>query len=138
MTVDVSTKSAGAVCVDGNMAKNHSVKNVVRTKFAKVFSVLLVSEDVMVAADKNLVTVETPHDTKCLAVNDYISEMIDFVIWTHPIVPTADHFLIHFRRICPGPDLGHTVVAGKATYASMSKMRVTYKKYCWHSGLLML
>jgi hypothetical protein len=92
----------------------------------------------MVAADKNLVTIKTPHDAKCSAVNNYIAKVVHFVILAHTFVPTPDHFLVHFRRICPRAYFGHTVVAGKTTYASMSEMRVTYKKYCGHIVLLML
>jgi hypothetical protein len=49
------------------------------TKFTEVLSVLVISEDVVVATDKNLVAVETPHDTQGLAVDYYIAAMIYFI-----------------------------------------------------------
>jgi hypothetical protein len=108
------------------------------TKFTEVLSVLIVTEDVMIAADKNLVAIETPHDTQGLAIDHYIAQVIYFVARAYSIVPTPNHFFIHFGCGVPGPKLGLTVTTHEMTDTVVSKVRVTHKKYCWHIRLLML
>jgi hypothetical protein len=101
-----------------------------------VFSVLVITEDVMVTTDKNLVTIETPHDTQGLAIDHYIAQVIHFVARANCIVPTPNHFFIHFGCGVPGPKLGLTVTTHKMTDSVVPEVRVAHKKYCGHIVLL--
>ena len=51
MSVYVDAKTPQAVTVYRNVAKDHAVHHMVCTKFAKILSVLVITEDVVVAAD---------------------------------------------------------------------------------------
>jgi hypothetical protein len=44
--------------MDRNVTKNHSVHNVVSTQFTEVLTILIITENIMVTADQDLVTVE--------------------------------------------------------------------------------
>jgi hypothetical protein len=59
--------------MDRNVAQDHSVHHMVCPQLAKVFTVLIVSKDVMVTADQNLVTVQPTHDAQGLAVDNYVT-----------------------------------------------------------------
>jgi hypothetical protein len=79
----------------------------------------------VVTADKNLVAVETPHDTQCPAIDYYIAAMIYFVAGAYSIVPTPNHFFVHFLCGVPGPKLGLTVGSHEMTDTIVPKMGIT-------------
>ena len=90
------------------------------------------------APDKNLVAIETPHDTKCFAIDHYIAQVVHFVIWAYCVVPPPNHFFIHFGCGIPRAKLGLTVTTHEMTDTVVPKVRVAYKKNCGHIRLLML
>jgi hypothetical protein len=125
VTVDVDTKTTKAGFMQWDMTQNHSVENMVCTKFTKVLSILVIPKDVMVAADKNLVAVETPHDTQGLTIDYHIAQVIYFVARAYSVVPTSNHFFVHFLCGVPGPKLGLTVGSHEMTDTIVPKMGIT-------------
>jgi hypothetical protein len=134
--MDVNAESTKAGFMQRDMTENHSVHNVVCTKFTEVLSILVIPEDVMVATDKNLVPIETTHDAKCSAIDYYIAKMVNFVAWSNSIVPPTNHFFIHFLGSIPGAKFRLAVSAHKVTDTVVSKMGITNQKCSWHHRLL--
>jgi hypothetical protein len=79
----------------------------------------------MVAADKNLVTIKAPHDAKALAIDHNIAQVVYFVARSNSIVPTLDHFLIHFLGSIPRAKFRLAVSAHKVTDTLVAEVGIT-------------
>jgi hypothetical protein len=79
----------------------------------------------MIATDKNLVAIETPHDTQCSAIDYHIAAMIYFIARPNTFFPTPNHFFVHFGCGVPGPKLGLTVTTHEMTNSVVPKMGIT-------------
>jgi hypothetical protein len=79
----------------------------------------------VIASDQDLVTVETMQSAQSLAIDHHIAKVIYLVCGTHSLVPTTDHFLVHFVRVRPRPELDFRIVRmNKAANTGMTKVRV--------------
>jgi hypothetical protein len=95
------------------------------SQLTKVFTILVISKDVVVATDQHFITVQATHGFQSSAVDDNIAQMIDFIIGTHTVVPPTDHLFVHFVGVVPGTQFGNPIVACEATYTRVAKVRVT-------------
>jgi hypothetical protein len=101
VSVYVYTKPSKAFCVYRNMAKDHAVHDMIRTEFTEVFTIVSVSEDIVVTTDKNFIPVEPTHDAETFTVHDHVTQVIHLVRGPDSIVPGLDHGFVHLIGISP-------------------------------------
>jgi hypothetical protein len=97
----------------------------VSTELAEVFAIFYIREDIMIATDQHLVTVETRKSFHGPTIYHHISEMIYLVLWTHAVVPHPNKMFIHFRGIIPRSEFG-AIITGESAYTSVTEMSVTH------------
>jgi hypothetical protein len=124
VSVDVDTKPTQAFWVDGNMAQDHAIHDMVGTQFTEVFTIVSVLENIVVSPDQDLVTVEPAHYAQGLAVDHHIAQVIYFVVWPYFSIPRFDHKLVHFFWSVKWSQLCYTIVTGKMAHTFVSKVRV--------------
>ena len=79
VSVDVGAKATLAGFMHRNVTQDHSVQHMIRPQLTKILTVFCVAEDVVVATDQHLITVQTMQCRQCLAVDNHIAQVIHLV-----------------------------------------------------------
>jgi hypothetical protein len=104
--VYVDTKTSQAGLVYRNVTQDHAIHDMVCPELTKVPTILVIAEDVMVSADKNLVTIKPTKGSKSSTVDHNITQEIYFIIGLYTLVIDFNKVLVHFFGGIPRPEFG--------------------------------
>jgi hypothetical protein len=89
---------------------------------SKILSIFVIGENIVVTTDQHLVSIQPGQSGKCPAINYHIAKVVHTIFRTHTVIPPANHFFVHFRRIRPWAQFGHTIGLGEVANSCVSKM----------------
>ena len=79
----------------------------------------------MVTTDQHFVPVQAMQRFQSLTIDNNIAQMVHLVSGTHTVVPSTNHFFIHFVGIVPGTQLYSGIIwVCEATDTGVSKVCV--------------
>jgi hypothetical protein len=125
MAMYIDTKPAQTFWMDRNVSQYHAIQHMATPNGSKILSIFVIGENIVVSTDQHLVAIESGQGRKCPAINYHIAKVVHLVFWTNTVVPSANHFFVHFRRICPWTQFGHTVGLSEVANSCMPKMCIT-------------
>jgi hypothetical protein len=125
MAMYIDSKPAQAFWMDWDVSQYHTIQHMTSPNGSKILSIFIIGENIVVSTDQHLVSIQPGQSGKCPAINYNVPQVINFVSWTNTIVPPTNHFFVHFRRIRPWSQFGHTIGLGEVTNSCMSKMCIT-------------
>lgn len=85
-----------AIRVQWDVRENHIIQYTHTINLIEVSEEIACTEDIMIAADKTLLTIQSAENVKVLSSNDDITEMIDLIVRSNDFIPTLNHLLVHF------------------------------------------
>jgi hypothetical protein len=78
------------------MTEDNAIEHMVPTNVIKVSSIVFEFEDVVIAFDKHLASVEPVKDAEKPTIDHNIAKVVHTVIPTNPFVVASNHSLVHF------------------------------------------
>ena len=101
MPVNVSLEPLKLLGMNWYMTQDALLKYVVCPNIPKEWRVGTQIKDVMVALDQHLVAVQPIKNKAGFLVDEHISKMVHFIVWTNHAVPVLDKHMIHLCNVIP-------------------------------------